>query len=42
MELVKTLKPSFTFANFTIRVNTFMSIGIIVIVDANLFKLVGR
>jgi hypothetical protein len=33
MELVKTLKPSFKFPNFTIRVSTFMSIGIIVIVD---------
>lgn len=33
MELVKTLKPSFTFPNIAIRVSTFMSIGIIVIVD---------
>ena len=33
MELQKTLKPSFTFPNFTIRVSVFMSIEIIVIVD---------
>ena len=36
MELVKTLKPSFTFPNFTIRVSTFMFIGIIIIVDASI------
>ena len=33
MELVKTLKPSFIFPNFAIRVSMFISIGIIVIVD---------
>lgn len=37
MELVKTLKPSFIFPNFAIRVSTFMSIGI---VDSSL--LVGK
>jgi hypothetical protein len=39
IELVKTLKPSFTFPNFAIRVSTFMSIGIIVIVDASILVL---
>lgn len=42
MELVKTLKPSFTFPNFTIRVSTFMSIGIIVIVDATLHLVLSQ
>ena len=39
VELVKTLRPSFIFPNFSIRVSTFMSIRIIVIVDASLLVL---